>query len=148
MSNSTAPKYNGAMFIYKRKAQYHETDKMGVIHHSNYVKWMEEARIAYMESLGFGFDKVEALGIVSPVAGITVSYRNPVRFNDTVEISVSITRYSSVVQEVSYEFRNTATGEVCATATSKHCYLKDGRIISLKHDIPELDRIFASELAG
>ena len=90
----------------------------------------------------------ETVSIVSPVAGIAVSYKNPVRFNDTVEISVSITRYSSVVQEVSYEFRNTATGEVCATATSKHCYLKDGRIISLKHEIPELDRIFASELAG
>ena len=49
------------MFTYTRKAQYHETDKMGIIHHSNYVKWMEEARIAYMESLGYGFDKVESL---------------------------------------------------------------------------------------
>ena len=107
---------------------------------------MEEARIAYMESLGFGFDKVEALGIVSPVAGISVNYKSPVRFNDTVEISVSITRYSGVVQEVSYEFKNTATGEVCSTAASKHCYLKDGRIVNLKREIPELDRIFASEL--
>ena len=33
------------MFKYIRKAQYHETDKMGIIHHSNYIKWMEEARI-------------------------------------------------------------------------------------------------------
>ena len=51
------------MFTYKRKAQYHETDQMGIIHHSNYVRWMEEARIAFMESLGFGYDKVESLGI-------------------------------------------------------------------------------------
>ena len=61
------------MFTYSRKAQYHETDKMGIIHHSNYIKWLEEARIAYMEHLGYGFDKVEQLGIVSPVAGISIS---------------------------------------------------------------------------
>ena len=49
------------MFTFSRKANYHETDKMGIIHHSNYIKWMEEARIAYMEHLGYGFDKVPGL---------------------------------------------------------------------------------------
>ena len=134
------------MFTYTRKAQYHETDKMGIIHHSNYVKWMEEARIAYMESLGYGFDKVESLGVLSPVAGISVSYKNPVRFNDTVQISISLTRYSGVIQEVAYTFTNATTGELSATATSKHCYIKDGKIINLKHVIPELDDLFAAQL--
>ena len=134
------------MFTYTRKAQYYETDKMGIIHHSNYVKWMEEARIAYMESLGYGFDKVESLGVLSPVAGISVSYKNPVRFNDTVQISISLTRYSGVIQEVAYTFTNATTGELSATATSKHCYIKDGKIINLKHVIPELDALFAAQL--
>ncbi len=134
------------MFTYTRKAQYHETDKMGIIHHSNYVKWMEEASIAYMESLGYGFDKVESLGVLSPVAGISVSYKNPVRFNDTVQISISLTRYSGVIQEVAYTFTNATTGELSATATSKHCYIKDGKIINLKHVIPELDALFAAQL--
>lgn len=134
------------MFTYKRKAQYHETDQMGIIHHSNYVKWMEEARIAYMDSLGYGFDKVESLGVLSPVAGISVSYKNPVRFNDTVHISISLTRYSGVIQEVAYTFTNATTGELSATATSKHCYIKDGKIINLKHVIPELDALFAAQL--
>ena len=40
------------MFKYERKAYYHETDQMGIIHHSNYLKWMEEARIALMDELG------------------------------------------------------------------------------------------------
>ena len=135
------------MFTYTRKAQYHETDKMGIIHHSNYVKWMEEARIAYMEALGYGFDKVEALGVVSPVVGIEVSYRSPVRFNDIVEITLSLTRYSGVVQEVSYEMVNKTTGQVSVTAKSRHCYMKDGKVVSLRHTIPELDSIFAADLA-
>ena len=41
------------MGVYRRKAQYHETDQMGIIHHSNYVKWMEEARIDFMKEMGF-----------------------------------------------------------------------------------------------
>ena len=56
------------MGVYRRKAQYHETDQMGIIHHSNYVKWMEEARIDFMKELGFGYGEVEKRGIVSPVA--------------------------------------------------------------------------------
>ena len=131
------------MFVYTRKAQYHETDKMGIIHHSNYIKWMEEARIAFMESLGFGFAKVEQLGLVSPVAGISISYKHPVKFDDTVEIAVSISRYSGVVQEISYEITNRTTGLLSATATSKHCYMKDGEVVNLKHALPELDKVFS-----
>ena len=50
------------MGVYRRKAQYHETDQMGIIHHSNYVKWMEEARIDFMKEMGFGYGEVEKRG--------------------------------------------------------------------------------------
>ncbi len=134
------------MFTYSRTAHYHETDKMGIIHHSNFIKWMVEARIAYMEHLGYGFVKVEELGVLSPVAGLSISYKTPVKFNDIIDITVSVTRYSGVVQEVSYTFTNQKTGDLCATATSKHCYTKDGKIVNLKHEIPELHEIFSAEL--
>ena len=87
---------------------------MNIIHHSNYIKWMEEARIEYMDSLGFGFVKVEELGIMSPVAGITINYKSPVRFGDIVDITVSITRYSGVIQEIAYEINNRTTGQLSA----------------------------------
>ncbi len=132
------------MFTYTRKANYYETDKMGIIHHSNYIRWMEEARIEFMEQLGFGFVKVEELGIVSPVAGITINYKHPVHFGDIVDINVKISRYSGVVQEISYEITNRTTGLLAATATSKHCYMKDGTVINLKHELPELDAIFSA----
>ena len=51
------------MYCYRRKAQYHETDQMGVIHHANYVKWMEEARVAYLDALGFGYVDIERAGL-------------------------------------------------------------------------------------
>ena len=87
----TVGKMEGSVFVgvYRRKAQYHETDQMGIIHHSNYVKWMEEARIDFMKEMGFGYGEVENRGIVSPVAGVSVSYKKRVLFDDMVEISVS-----------------------------------------------------------
>ncbi|MFZ2947617.1 MAG: thioesterase family protein, partial [Blautia wexlerae] len=110
------------MGVYRRKAQYHETDQMGIIHHSNYVKWMEEARIDFMKELGFGYGEVEKRGIVSPVAGVSVSYKKPVLFDDVVGISVSVKKYSGVVLELAYEFFNVTRSEVCTEASSKHCF--------------------------
>lgn len=63
------------MFKYIRRAQYHETDQMHIIHHSNYVKWMEEARTAYLDQMGLGYKEVEALGIISPVVSISLDYK-------------------------------------------------------------------------
>ena len=53
------------MFCYQRRPQYHETDQMGIIHHANYIKWMEEARIAFLAEIGFPYEAMEADGLVS-----------------------------------------------------------------------------------
>ena len=49
------------MFSYSHTVQYYETDKMGVTHHSNYIRFMEEARIAFMQSIGWSYDKMESM---------------------------------------------------------------------------------------
>lgn len=129
------------MYIYKRKAQYHETDQMGIIHHSNYVKWMEEARVALLDYVGLGYGKVEKLGIVSPVVGISVEYKRQVLFGDEVEIRVKVQKYSGAVMEFGYEFFNLTRGEVCTRASSRHGFLKGNTIVSLKRELPDLDRL-------
>ena len=92
-------------FVFRRIANYYETDQMGVIHHSNYIRWMEEARVAWMNALGFGYKRMEACGVVSPVVGVTLDYHRPVRFDDEVEIEIRIKKYSGVVLELSYVIR-------------------------------------------
>ena len=129
------------MFDYMRKAQYHETDQMGIIHHANYVKWMEEARVAYLTNIGFGYRKMEELGVVSPVTGISLDYLKPVRFDDDVRIRLTIRRYTGVVLEFSYEFLDVTTGEVSTRAVSRHCFLKGNRPVSLKRTLPEVDAL-------
>lgn len=126
-------------YIYKRKAQYHETDQMGIIHHSNYVKWMEEARIRYMDQMGFSYKRVEELGVISPVVEISVAYRKQVFFDDEIQISISIKKYNGISLEFNYEFFNITKNEICTTASSRHCFLRNGKLISLRKDLPDLD---------
>ena len=128
------------MFIYRRTAQYHETDQMGVIHHANYVKWMEEARVAFMdETLGFGYVGMEASGVFSPVVGVELKYYRSVYFADRVEIEVSVASYTGTRLVLSYRMRNVTKGTDCTAATSTHCFLHDGRVVSLKTQLPGLD---------
>jgi len=131
-------------FIYYRKAQYHETDQMGFIHHSNYIKWMEEARVAFMDQIGMGYSEVEKAGVVSPVTAVNVEYKRPVRFSEEVGIQVSVLSYSGVRLELGYKFFLIPGNELCTTATSKHCFLMDGKIVSLKKQLLELDQILSS----
>ena len=130
------PQEVAGMFTYTRRAQYHETDQMGVIHHSNYVKWMEEARIAFMDELG----------IVSPVTGISVDYKRPAHFDDEIEIRVGVSKYTGVKLEISYEMYDRTNEEVCANAVSCHCFMKGSRIVSLKREVPELDELIKNRL--
>ena len=75
---------------YIRKVQYHETDRMGITHHSNYIKWMEEARIDFLDKVGYSYARLEAEGILSPVIGVECSYKHPTTFDDTVRIVVGV----------------------------------------------------------
>ncbi|MBO4790752.1 MAG: acyl-CoA thioesterase [Clostridia bacterium] len=127
------------MYIYRRKAQYHETDKMGVIHHSNYIKWMEEARIEYTESVGISFTAYDAAGIFSPIISVALEYKRPLHFGDEADIAVSVAKYNGTVLELAYTITNAATGEVCTTGTTRNCFVRDGRVVSLKKAFPEED---------
>jgi acyl-CoA thioester hydrolase len=140
------PQEVAGMFTYTRRAQYHETDQMGVIHHSNYVKWMEEARISFMDELGMSYHALEELGIVSPVTGISVDYKRPAHFDDEIEIRVGVSKYTGVKLEISYEMYDRTNEEVCANAVSCHCFMKGSRIVSLKREVPELDELIKNRL--
>ncbi len=126
------------MYTYERKAQYHETDQMGIIHHVNYIKWMEEARIGFLDELGIGYADIEKTGIVSPVVKLNVEYKRPVYFGDCIEVRVSVKNYTGIKLEMAYEFYNKTRDELSAQASSLHCFTKDGRIVCIKKEMPEL----------
>ena len=121
---------------YIHKVQYYETDRMGVTHHSNYIRFMEEARIEFLAGLGFGYDKMEAAGVVSPVTSISCDFKKPTTYPDEIEIEVFVKAASAASVTLGYSME--CRGEKVFTAESRHCFLKGGRIISLKREMPEL----------
>ena len=129
------------MTPYRHKVQYYETDRMGVTHHSNYIRWMEEARVDLLEQIGWGYDRMESLGIQSPVTGVECAYKAPTTFGDTVEIRAGIREYRGVHLVVWYEMRRLSDGKVVLEGTSRHCFLdREGKFLRLSRDFPELDR--------
>lgn len=131
------------MGVYRRKAQYHETDQMGIIHHSNYVKWMEDARMNLMEQLGLGYKQMETMELMSPVLSMSIEFRSVVKFDDTVVIDTQLIAYDGYKMEIAYRIYDKKTGEDRAIAKSKHCFVnKSGMPISLKRVYPELDTKF------
>ncbi len=76
---------------YERKVQYYETDKMGIVHHSNYIRWFEEARTDYMLQNGIDYNAVEKeLGIMMPVLAVDCKYIQGAKYNESVKIETEI----------------------------------------------------------
>ncbi|MBR6917567.1 MAG: acyl-CoA thioesterase [Clostridia bacterium] len=122
---------------YTHKVKYYETDKMGITHHSNYIRWMEEARLDFLEQLGWGYEKLEEEGMISPVTAIECRYKASTTFPDKIEITVSVSEFKAAVLKLSYLMKN-QSGDTVFEGRSEHCFLnKEGRIIRLKREYPE-----------
>lgn len=130
------------MITYERKAFYHETDQMGVIHHSNYFRWLEEARVYFLDKIGLSYKKMEEIGIISPVVSIGAQYKKPVKFDDVVIINVKVVKYTGIKLELEYEIRNKESNELMVLAESKHCFIKDNSVISLRKEYVDFDKKF------
>jgi acyl-CoA thioester hydrolase len=125
---------------YRHKVQYYETDKMGITHHSNYIRWMEEARIDFLGQLGWDYTRLEELGIGSSVLAIDCRYYTSTTFADEISIMVSITEFKGVRLKLYYEMKNAAGDLVCEGRT-EHCFVdKNGQPIALKKRIPEFSQ--------
>ena len=131
------------MSRYIHKVQYYETDKMGITHHSNYIRFMEEARMRFLDEIGYPMRRLEADGIASPVVSVECAYKRATTYDDLIEIAVRIEEYNGVKLRISYEMRNAQSGEEVATAGSTHCFIDEkGRPVILKKHFPELDALF------
>lgn len=124
---------------YQRRTNYYETDKMGIIHHSNYIRYFEEARLDWMEQIGLDYSQVEDLGIMIPVMFVDCQYLIPVHFEDEIEIQVKLAKFDGIKMEFSYELYNKGTGQLCTTGHTGHCFLDDKmKPLRLKKKFPEI----------
>ena len=120
---------------YRHEVKYYECERMGIKHHSNYIRFLEEERVHWMDQLGFGFDRMEAEGVVSPVVAVECRYRQPTTFKDVIEIVPTVAETTALKLVISYTM--TVAGRTICTGTSTHCFMENGRPVSLEVRFPE-----------
>ena len=120
---------------YRHEVKYYECDGMGVTHHSNYIRFMEEARVYWMDVLGYGYDRMEADGVVSPVVSVSCNFKHPTSFKDVIEIDVEVAEMTEL--KLSFAYTMKVNGKLVCTATSTHCFLEGGRPVVLSQRFPQ-----------
>ena len=131
--------------LFERNINYYETDKMGVVHHSNYIRFFEEARCQFLKDANLPYDKLEEKGIMSPVLGVSCKYKRHVTFGDTIQIETSIKEFSGVKFTVQYKVYNKNTGELCVEGESNHCFTDSNlRPLNMKKHHPDIYENFMS----
>ena len=125
-------------YDYLRKVNYYETDKMGITHHSNYIRWMEEARVDYLDQIGWSYKRLEDEGLLSAVTAIDCRYKASTTFAEEIRIAVAVRELRGAVLKLSYTMTN-GEGKTVFEGRSEHCFLnRDNRLVRLKRDAPAL----------
>ena len=134
------------MTAYQDTVQYYETDQMQISHHSNYIRWMEEARVAFLACIGFPYEKIEASGLISPVVSDKCDYKAPTTFADVISITVTVKQFSGVRLALGYRMTLPDHTVVCL-AESSHCFTtKAGNIVNLKKTNPDFYQALVANL--
>ncbi len=130
------------MFAYKRRVTFYETDGMQVVHHANYLRFMEEARVEYFRAGGLELNDLMEEGIVFPIVEVSVKYHKPARYDDILVVKAYLRRLDRARFDFDYEIINDKTGDLLITGHTVNTYTdrKTGRIVRLPKE--RLEKLF------
>ena len=129
---------------YERKVFYYETDKMGIMHHSNYIRIFEETRVHYLSEAGMPFEQIEAQGVLMPVLSVECRYNRPLKFDEPFAVYPKITKFNGTTLNLEYKIISRKTGELCAEGSSSHCFTDTNmKPLRTKLKYPDIYKIFA-----
>ena len=124
--------------FYYRRATYYETDRMGIVHHSNHIRYFEEARIDFMHKIGCDVLDLEKEGIIIPNTEASAKYAKPIGFFDNVYVETKLVRFNGSRMEFDYIIRFCDTDEIAATGLTGHCFTTmNMKPVSIRKTYPE-----------
>lgn len=134
---------------YVRTTHYYETDRMGIIHHANYLHFFEEARIDLFRQLGLSYDHLESLGVQIPVLSSHCEYKKAVQFDERLHIYVDVKTYTGLRLTLSYRIERAETREICTLGETQHCFVsaEDFRPLRVSRACPEVHAALSALLA-
>ena len=96
------------------EVRYYETDQMGIVHHSNYIRYFECGRNAMLKDMDLPIEKVEEAGVMMPVVAVDCRYRIPARMGDTLRIVSMIDTMPTAKVVIKSEIYNQDDALVCS----------------------------------
>lgn len=139
----------GKIYVWDHEIQYHEANQIQIAHHPNYTCWLEEARTMIMEGVGFGYERMEATGAISPVVSVSTKCHTMFCPSETLRIMVEIASYNGVHIWLCYRVIEETSGELRCTGESERCYLDmERKFISLKRSKSEIHTILDATKQG
>ena len=117
-------------FNHRLRVRFAETDAMGIVHHSRYLPYLEEARVEYLRHLGHPYAALREEGVDYAVLEAFVQYRKPLQFDDDVVVHLRMGAASRATFQMAYLL--TVAGEVRSTAVTVHgCVNAQGRPVRM-----------------
>lgn len=77
-------------FTHQLRSRYGETDKMGYVYYGHYLQFFEVARTEFIRQSGFSYSKLEGSGIMLPVIDAAVEYKDPIFYDELMDITVHL----------------------------------------------------------
>ena len=110
------------MKIYKTgiRVTYADTDRMGIVYHTNYIKYFEIGRTEYLREIGYPYKQLESEGIWLPVASVCCEYKAPAGYDDFLTINTWVDDFKGATIVMAYEIYKKETNEIIAKGATKH----------------------------
>ena len=112
-------------FVQPVRVRFAETDAMGVVHHAAYLPYLEDARVAYLRSVGHPYTAFRDDGFELPVVQLAVRYLQPLHFDDLVHVHLVVGPARGATFQIGYLLA--VDGRPRATAVTVHAATSGGR---------------------
>ena len=107
-----------ASFETKIRVEYHHTDQMGIVHHSNYVKFFEVARTEWLRANGLTYAEMERRGVMMPIVDVAVKYRNPALYDELLSVTAFVDEMPMARMTFRYEVRGEDGRDIASCSTT------------------------------
>jgi len=134
------------MIVVRDRVRFVETDMMGVVHHSNYLRWFEMARVEYLRRANVLLPDLIADGVLFPITDVHCKYRQSAHFDEMIRIEATLADFSRAKLCFSYRVLRDEENVLLAEGSTQNVFTDEkGRIIRL----PQIyhDRISAARQA-
>ncbi|MCX7711872.1 MAG: acyl-CoA thioesterase [Clostridia bacterium] len=127
--------------------RYAETDRMGIVHHSNYPVWFEAARTEFIKNMGMPYSKMEEMGFLLPLIELKCAYKGAAKYEDEVTVRTTLKEITNTRVIFFYEVYKNGEPNIITTGETVHVWTdKNLRPLNIKKHSPEIYQLISSAI--